>query len=401
MSEQPPKREYQPLFNRSYLKYLGLVVAIAIVLLSEKPPAPLDQPLLLENSVSQLHVLHTDALTHTRLLLSFSSTPALTEKAVIDRALHYQSLRVAAAAMDDIHSVLWTQDRLEITLRTSAKQPIEIANSLSLLVKNAEQYNTVSARKLIRAEKYLDNKQLDNAVMQAFATRLARNYGPIPALGTLLKATPKALLMTPLKKDAVEIIAIDRQFGTLFRREFNRQSTPLNWSATENIRTHRGTAHQLLIATQLTQTSNPHNALEIVTNFVLGELLNKLTQGQDISYRLVRQPIFDRGFQAVLLTSDSLFSDSDIATLRSKITQLPIDDAMITIKARLADNYQNLADDPQRLTKLYSKKLFYALQTQSSSEYAAQLDTITAAQIKQQINQLLGDNAIIIRLQPS
>ena len=43
MSELSPKQKYKPIFNRTYLKYLGFVVAIAIILLSEKPAKPLDQ----------------------------------------------------------------------------------------------------------------------------------------------------------------------------------------------------------------------------------------------------------------------------------------------------------------------------------------------------------------------
>ena len=401
MSEQLPKKEYKPFFNRSYLKYLGFAVAIAIIFLSEKPTSSLEQPLPLEEAISGLKVLHNDSVTDSRLLLSFSSAPALTEKAKIDRALDYQSLLQSTATADNIHSVLWTQDRLEIELRWPKNSSIDINDALSQLTRDARKYATTPARKLIAAAKYLDNKQIDNAAIQALSTRIARDYAAGKNINLLLKNTPKALLITSYEKTASQVIEIDRQFGTLFPRNSQGNHQPVSWHPSESTIEHRGTAHQLLVATQLAPISNPQSALELVTNFVLGELLNNLNAAQHNSYRLVRQPIFKRGFQAVLLASPRPYTYQDLMVLRAQMTEMAIDDAMTIIKKRLEDNYQKLVEDPERLFKFYSKKNFYGLTTQSSSEYAAQLDTITVEQIKMQIKAILGDNAIIIRLQPS
>ena len=399
--ESEPKRSYRSLFNRTYLKYLGFIVAIAIIFLSEKPIKPLDQPNPFKNSAVNLKVLQVSSLDQSRLFLSFVSFPALSTTAKIDRELYYQSLREAAASMAEIHSVLWTQDRLEVEFRTAASQPLDIQRSLAALVSLSRQLNSATSRKLIAAKQYLQNQALDNAALQILSETLSRTYPRSVDLSSTLKSNPSALLITSLTPTAAVIIDINQQLSAIWGRAVNNFEARVNWPNINSEAPHRGSQHLVLIATELAELSNSTNTLELVGAFVLGELLNKITADEDLSYRLVRQAIFQRGFQAVLLTGKQRLSNRQLASLREELLSMPVEDELLVVKKQLLEGYRQLIDKPSRLYKLYSKKKFYGLITLSPSEYAAQLDTITADQIRQHIRQLLGDNAILIRLQPS
>jgi len=401
MSEQPPKQKYKPIFNRTYLKYLGFVVAIAIILLSEKPAKPIDQIIQLENSAINLGVLHIDEDYPARLLLSFNSTPALSLEAKTNRKLMYQSLNKSAQSIDQIHSVLWTQDRLEIEFRWPQEQPLQIKSALAELERNSRAFNTQQARKLIAAELYLSNQAPDNAALQYLDNRFSRALPNSENLNKVLSASPKALLFTTQDFAGSEVKAIDQQLTKLFHSPARKSLTSEPWQPFEETLKHRSNKYQLLIATQLAQISNESSALELLSTIILGDLLKSSASEINVNYRLLRQPILEYGYQAILFDSERTLTTNDVFEIKESIAKQAIDDALISAKNRLVEHYNVLSENPDRLFKLYSKKYFYGLSTQSASEYEAHLDTITIENIRSKIHQLLGENAIFIRLQPS
>jgi hypothetical protein len=401
MSELSPKQKYKPIFNRTYLKYLGFVVAIAIILLSEKPAKPIDQIIQLENSAINLGVLQIDEDYPDRLLLSFNSTPALSVEAKTNRKLMYQALNKSAQNIKSIHSVLWTQDRLEIEFRWPQEQPLQIKSAFAELERSSHLFNTQQTRKLIAAELYLNNQAPDNAALQRLDNRLSRALPNSENLRQVLSASPKAILFTDKDLTGIQVIAIDQQLTQLFHSPARKLTSSTPWQPFEETIKHRSNMHQLLIATELAQISNENSALELLSAIVLGDLLKTSVSELNVNYRLLRQPIFEHGYQAILLDSEHTLTNNDLFKIKKSIAKQAIDEALISAKNRLIEHYNVLSENPDRLFKLYSKKYFYGLSTQSASEYEAQLDTITTENIRSKINQLLGENAIFIRLQPS
>jgi len=401
MSELSPKQKYKPIFNRTYLKYLGFVVAIAIILLSEKPAEPLDQIIQLENSAINLGVLQIDEDYPKRLLLSFNSTPALSLEAKTNRKLMYQALNKSAHNIESIHSVLWTQDRLEIELRWPDEQSLQIKSVLAELERSSHVFNTQQARKLIAAELYLHNQAPDNAALQYLDNRFSRALPNSENLSQVLSASPKAILFTHKDRTDVLVTTIDQQLTQLFHSPARKLISSPPWQPFEETLKHRSSKHQLLIATQLAQISNENSALELLSTIVLGDLLKFSANEFNVNYRLLRLPILEYGYQAILFDSKRALTYDTLFEIRENIAKQAIEEALISAKSRLVEHYNDLSESPDRLFKLYSKKYFYGLSTQSASEYEAQLDTITTENIRSKINQLLDENAIFIRLQPS
>ncbi|EPJ47453.1 MAG: hypothetical protein OFPII_13400 [Osedax symbiont Rs1] len=411
MSELPPRRqkpkfkEHKPLFNRTYLKYLAFIVAIAIVILSKKPPAPLDQPQALLNSISALQVLKVDELPQSRLLLSFLSNPALSPAAKVQRSIEYQALRQAAANSPHFQSVLWTYDRLEVELRWPASahtsntdaQQLSLTQKLAALQKQALLGITDQDRKLMIAEHYLQNNTAENALLNKLTANLSEFYPGSTGLAKAFQTSPAALLITDSESSEPFIKALDQQFAAISSKPAASFPSIHQWRAGNTSFTARSEQYKLLIASELNAVSNQTNRLELLSHFVLSEVLKT----QNMPFRLIRQPIFSHGYQVLILSSKQKISSSAIEQINRQLQQADLEDIVLKVKDRLLDAYRSLVQDRERLFKLYSKKQFYRLITESDSEYQEQLDTITLEQIKQQIDTLLSAKIYSIRLQPS
>ncbi|MCJ8338359.1 MAG: hypothetical protein MJK10_07795 [Pseudomonadales bacterium] len=402
MPEQQPKKDYQPIFNRSYLKYLGFVVAIAIVFLSEKSPQPLQQPQSIELSKSGLQQLQVDDLEQHRLLLSFNSNPALTSNELIQRQLNYQALRKSAADTKHIHGVLWTYDRLEIELRWNPQQPIAIADTLQQLVINSYPYNSAKAEKLIAAKYYLQSKQPQQLLLNSLNQSLASHYYAEDRLQQMLNKRPAALLFTAPTEPPQLAGEIDRQLAALFPLPRPKFPEASSWQKKQLIASSRTEQSSFLAAMQLGQLSNEQNQIELLSNFVLSRYLQQHPEYTKINFRLIRQPIFQRGYQLLIVFAVKPIAPQLLQRISSDIGTISpgqIEDHLTQVKDQLLQQYKSLLADRERRLKLYSKKQFYRLNTQSDSEYSAHLDTIDAEQISWQIRKLFGENTISIRLQ--
>jgi len=402
MSEQQPLKEYRPIFNRSYLKYLGFVVAIAIIFLSEKSPQPLAQPQLIAQAMSGLQQLQIDGLEQQRLLLSFSSNPALTGSEQKQRQLSYQALRKSVADSQYVNAVLWTFDRLEIELRWPPEQDISIADTLQQLVDNSYRYDTAATEKLIAAQYYLQSNQPQQLLLNSFNQSMASHYYAQGHLRQLLTRRPTALLFTAESDQSQLGAIIDRQLSALFPLPGPEFPKPVSWQAKQRILNARTGQNSFLSAVQLEKLGNGQNQVQLLSNFVLSRYLQERPDYRGLNFRLIHQPIYDGGYQLLIISSATKIAAPLLQQISSEIAALSpaqIEDHLIQVKDQLLQQYQSLLEDPERLIKLYSKKHFYRLNTLSRSEYSAHLDTIDAEQISAQIRKLFGDNTISIRLQ--
>lgn len=398
---EPPSKEHQPLFNRTYLKYLVFIVAIAIIFLSEKAPEPLQQPQAPDGAMSKLQVLHVEDLDQQRLILSFLSAPTLTKADRLARANSYAALRDNAANLGQVHQVLWTQDRLEIELRWDEQQQIQVSSLLRQLFSQARRGASEQQQAIIKAEDYLQNKAIDEQLINRLKNAIANQYLTSPDLPSTQSTPATALLITPLDIQDKQVLALDSQLTDLNTQTKISFPDTLAWRSKQQTEQLVSTDFKILIASQLSTNSNQQNRLELLTNFVLSELLNKQLAPQKLRFRLIRQPIYQQGYQLILLSSASEISAHRLSQIKQQLVGANIDEALKDIKSNLADKYQALTEDNERLFKLYSKKHFYGLTTESSSEYNAQLDNITPEQISALINKLFSELTFIIRLQPS
>jgi hypothetical protein len=393
--EATAKTTDKPLFNRTYLKYLGFIVAIAIVILSEKAPTPLDQPQLFENGITNLTVLEVSDLVEHRLLLSFATSPALNQGAIIQRKLRYQALQNVAANRSMIQSVLWTSDRLEVELRWSDSQQLQLLENLEYLVSQSSALISAADRKLLEAEQYLTNKRPDSVLLRQFKNTIAANY-PVDEPFQILTHPQSALLITSPQSPSELIANVDQQLANI--KYSALRPTELNpWQLFNQVIPAVDNRHHLLIASGLKQATNHTNRLEILSNLILSDLLT----ANNLDYRLIRQPISNHGYQVVLLSTDQEISTKALIRLAASFSLTAIRYALDKHKKQLLETYSNLLNNQQRLFKLYSKKQFYRLETESRDEYEQQLEAITAQQIFDNLQYFFYQNNSTIRLQPS
>jgi hypothetical protein len=403
MLEQP-HTPYKPLFNRTYLKYLGFVVAIAIVFLSKKAPSPIDQPSPIENALSSLQVLVVEDIDKQRLLLSFPTFPALTPQSKIERRVAYQNLQSKIESIPKLHALLWTYDRLEVELRwvnDSNDANISIAAILNNLFNDSYKSDSEQQRKLIAAEYYLESKKADNALLATLDKSLASQYQSPTLIPQILSISPSALLISDKDISGNFFKDVDKQISSLFSKQSAQIPQSYDWRATSSSIKLRNNRHNLLIASELKQTSNQQNKLELLANFVLSEILKKELQGKGIQFRLIKQQIFSRGYQSVMLSSSDIMTDSLVSLIENKINNSTFDKELASVKKRLIEQYRLLADNPERLYKLYSKKQFYRLSTESASQYESLIDDITSEQIRAHMRRFVSEPTHTIFLQPS
>ncbi len=404
MSQQPNK-PYNPLFNRTYLKYLGFAVAIVIVILSERPPAPLEHPVPTANASSQLKVLRVENLQQQRLILSFATYPALTQNSKITRHLAAKALRDKTRQYPNIHAVLWTYDRLEVELRWTQDKGervnISLQNTLYRLFNVNPDFNNQSNRKLIAAQYYLENKQADTALLAALEEGLAGQYRSPTKIAQLLYTPATAILITDRKTTAKFIADLDQQIAQLLQTQLTALPESFDWQAKSTHIEQRNRQHNLLIATELEVLNNLQGKIELLANFVLGDILNRQLPTKKIRFRLIKQQIFKRGYQIIVLSSDTVMTDSLLDIINDEVNNANFDDELTLVKDRLIKQYTTLIDDRERLFKLYSKKQFYRLKTQSAAEYTAQLNSITSEQVRSLMRRFSAEPTYTIFLKPS
>ena len=102
-----------------------------------------------------------------------------------------------------------------------------------------------------------------------------------------------------------------------------------------------------------------------------------------------------------MLSSSDIMTHSLVSLIENKINNSTFDKELASVKKRLIEQYQLLADNPDRLYKLYSKKQFYRLNTESASQYESQIDDITSEQVRAHMRRFVSEPTHTVFLQPS
>lgn len=387
-----------PLFNRTYLKYLAFIVAIAIVFLAERPAKPLEQATAPANAISNLLVLKDSSIDSARLFLSFNANPALNTVEKVQRALDSKALQSAVNKSPYVTSMLWTYDRIELNIQWPKNNKTSLALIIDDLIDNSALFKTEKQRKLIAADQYIKNKNELNQLVVQLEDRLTNHYQRPESLNTILNKRPSTLLVY---NDGDIITSIDKEIASLYPQERTPFSNATALTPGQHKIIQGISDYQQLIATELSTLSNRQNKRDLLANFALSQILSSPNTPQGIRYRLLRRPIFMHGYQLVILADTKPINTSTIDGIKESVERFS-DSDLSALKTRLLEQYQQVLGSKERRYALYSKKIFYRLITESASEYEAQLDTIKLTEIKQHILKLLDKNqSFVINLQPS
>lgn len=347
--------DYQPLFNRTYLKVLPLIVAVAILLL---------------NLGNQEASFHTEIAPSVYTLEQPADAAALTlvyplpEHFSADQQTTLQAL-TRIQLPDWLGNVVWQPDRVTITWPSL---PDSLLNSLDELVEQLDSQLTHAHAEAV-ARAYL--QPADEKLLSRFLTTLSQNSTPITAK-RLFSVSPLVLL-NPEKVDT-DSEALATLLSTLRQRYPAPFAPPEQQpsAVTAHIKDYQRKGYQALIGQALARSEQ----LTIQTLsflFLQQQLATLLPTAEQGSFRIILQPHQPSGYWAILLGRDTPFPEDTFARLREHSLTALNDAVLAALKTHLSERHQQLQETPEQLTNQRINQLFYGESTRTESFH----DTLT------------------------
>ncbi|MGB1239771.1 MAG: hypothetical protein ACPG4U_16255, partial [Pseudomonadales bacterium] len=292
-------------------------------------------------------------------------------------------------------------DRLELSLYWPEDVEPDLKSALQDVENALRERPDAEQHKLTSAKHYLADKTNSGLVFNALSQHIAGLYNSRPGLRWALQQTPRALMIADVDIEQPIVRSLQQTLSTLYTSAPKALPTPNSWRAASQHIRRQDKGYNTLLASELSQNSNRQNILDLMSYFTLRQRLSLLGQHSDVAYRLVRQPLYNFGYQALHLFRARELSNAELDTLLTHLTAPVSDVELETIAQRLIEEYEKLLEDDARRHSLYSKKHFYNLAMLSLDEYSELVETIEPSALSAQISQSLArNNAIIISMQP-
>lgn len=403
---------YQPMFNRTYLKIMLWVVAIAIVILSASGQDNNDYISVQQQENKPLYYVNLADNNNLELQLIFALQAALSDQQKLLHSLLSQRLQqhLETPAVNDLMaplqawpSVTLQDDRVTLHLSIPAQQNIE-ADALNRLVRGVLQsINNTDLKSGIddqwarlKAEQYLQNQDAENHLFSRFSDTLSNDssvhplqrfsawfrnrlsspylsmviYGPdaefaaqtlAPVLEDLSDFKPSRLDSTPLYQQET-LPAIGNQAYSLAGRALpGRQSDSF--------------IAQLLAARSLQQ--------------VLPSLQPRT------SARLLWKSLDQTGYFALFLYGDQPPRNQQrLGRLNDQLISAVDDDLIEATRSSLKESFLQRMSNQQAQLALLNTLVFYRLPVDYMPDFAAQLEATDNAAVSEQIASMLNPSEL-------
>lgn len=382
---------YKPFFNRTYLKILPWVVAIAIVLLTATSrPTVFKKPISHSNGL--LYHYYSADIQDSWLRLVFPLPPASGSQKIPLRNAQMAGLTQAVQQIEGVRSEQF-HDRFQLDIDLNFHPPKTLPILLERL-SNTIADNWYALLKDATARWYLASQQPEQLLL-ANLKQLLNPTNHLPNTDCspprIFCFQPLALLLQP-EKFPYPPAALIKALAPVFRLPKAPQGKSDSQSALNVTLQGRTQSHWLLLGTRLEQ---PASYLAYQVTF---KLLHTRLAKQGLAYRLLLQPAPAGGFAAVLLQQQNAFTGDFPARLQAAIDQQPLQIELAVLKTQLHERYQQQTDDPEVRLQLFTDQLFYQRKVLSPAEFRDTLHTLDDAQINRIIQQLLS--SIRISYQP-
>lgn len=376
----------EPLFNRTFLKVLAFIVALLIIVLSGQTDTAPEPPKAITEGPLSIYQLAPEQAQQQRLWLAYPSYPALTEQAQIERRLAINLLHKLAKREPVIESVNWLEDRLEIKLSWQQQAP-QVFQLVAQLVDDSLRLASFEARQLVAARHYLDQHSPEIALENRFRQNLAGSFPSATRLDTVLQSPPIALVLSD-DDDLAE--QLQQQFATHYRGavSFNR-AKQRNLSPSFRQLPNRDSRQWWLIGQEMVQQTRHSAQLDLLALAAIPQAL-QLAQLDQLEYRLLRKPVFDGGFQAIVLAGADTLERSDFVRLSELAPQRLDEEQFTALKQQLIKRYAARIEVAEQRLEQQFIDLFYARQSLSESEYRDLLDAVELDQWQRQVANLLS-----------
>lgn len=378
-------KEYRPVFNRTYLKILPWVVAIAIVLLTAKGVKDsFHTPEQFQES--NLYSFHheeqeADVL---RLILAFPE-PALEQ----DKAHHltFQKALLASSQEQPDISATWFKDRLQLDISATRLKQERLSDLLEDLYKTSQQYQ-VEFKTEAAAEVYLQSQDIEELALTNFRLQLNQRQSPQLQTG-LTDRIRTAILLTKDKQPEL----IEKLAEQLPAKTAGNESKSV-YQAHEVRLTSRGNNHLLLTGTTVAPDEQDQYRLLLP---LLSELLKQFKSQSSFNYRL----LLESEFAALIIKKETPFSDRPTQKLADSFNKRLSEEDLHAIIKQLIKAYKQRLESPDKKTQLFSDQLFYQQPFKSADAFSDNLNAISLDDLKESLSKLLhSDQTIQILIQP-
>lgn len=380
-------KEDAPLFNRSYLKLMPVLVGAVILWLS------------LSNQSDKAPKIETLTPNHTYLVVQKQTTvPALHLTYAVAPGLSYQQAEYRHAIQHAFNQALgnypaisanWFDDRVTLHIPVSRIRSGSLPKLIDAFITDVFDLYP-NALKRAAAEHYLDqNEQQAQALLNL--TQQIAGYRSTVSVQQVFSQPPLALLELTgrdkkLTQDITQqIAALSSRHASLDTQDASSLSTPSSIHLT-----HRGTGYLYMLGQAA--RANTMDDTDLVASHLLGQQLATLTSNSDTQFRLVQKPLRPIGYRALLLQKDSPFKAGLEDRLKATIEQTLTNEQLDTTRTLLVQQYRDQLADSQSRIALINQGLFYNRPTVSADQFRDTLDDITLAQVITRINEWLDPN---------
>ncbi len=394
-------QQYQPLFNRTYLKILPWIVAIVIVILTARNQDSRSETYeTLEENWIYLSI--DEELQQEQLKLVYPLHPAFSEPQVQQRIALQASIGQALRAEKDI-TTQWHDDKLVLNIHLPRENSEDSFSLKALLDKitHAVSLHYPQALQHAGAERYLALNTLDELALSNLKGQLLTPSMQVTANNAsyLFSNRPTVLLLLTEENDSFSQ-AISDQLKTLypFTAEETTAATPLTAPAYISLK-HRGSSFLYMIGHVIPADNN--NVSRSVAFHYINQTLKEVANNTLSHYRLLLRPSAPVGYAALSMTQNSPFRENVSNNLQTYLLKNLNNDKLEEIKSVLATQYSEQLADAETRANMLAIHLFSAEKLQSNDEFHDTLASISTQQIQAYIEALFNpEHAIIVKISP-
>jgi hypothetical protein len=394
--------EQKPLFNRTYLKLLPVLIGAVIVWLTYQYRHQ-NAPEIIEWAPT-LFATEMDELKGLSLSVNYAIPSALSLEAKTARKALELAADTALTGQSQF-TARWSPDKLTLTAHYPDETRFNPDDTLKALNAFASEVDSAlpNALERAKAELYLEQQSISERALTNATTQLA--VYSAPSLYQNVFDTFTLLISAPKLKDAIKTNAL--ALSSAAHKETASPSPRLaSPSLPQKLRLNAQSPLLLMLqpanrTATLNGDASPdafteHSTSLLITH-ILAEAMQQLPLSEGASFRVIYQPAWPRGYQGILLTSSKALSADTPARLQRSVLER-VDEAMITTMiTRLVDQYRSQLEQNDSRQALINDAAFYGWHLPAVTEFRAMLEAIPEPEIHDALkNRLAPENSISV-----
>ena len=397
---------HKPLFNRTYLKVIIWIVAIAIILLTTSQNSSIDFISIKKHDSAPVYYVDSADAPYLQINLLYRTGPAISEQQQLLQQL--LGLKINDALAQITQRPEFTEFKARFKAETEAdrinvrvvipKDYSEQTQQISTMIKALQQdlsealiYNSLEKSwNRLEAKQYLNQKDPENLLLSTFLNQLNPDPSvhPLQRFDDLYRARINPTTLT-ITVQGPESRALAQLLG---------QALP-NYSSNDDFSRPPGTPNQLSLAPQGNSTymlaglELPGRQQANFLNELLAvRTLQQLLQSQEAKFRLIWKSLDKQGYIAMILHGPQVTANTDLYNLLQPLKAQLSDQLIDKTRAQLQDKFNNQMAQTQAQLGQLESIAFYQLPVDYLDQFSERLERVDNQQVKQLINRYLDSS---------